>query len=534
MNPNRSSIWPRCVRFFERLRLRPQRLLWVGLSIAALLLTQVYAYARSPQVSHVATAPMNFQDREFRGVWVASVVNIDWPSRPGLSTNQQQSELIRILDRMQELNLNVLVLQVRPAGDALYNSSIEPWSYWLTGRQGQPPSPFYDPLQFAIDEAHARNIELHAWFNPYRAKLGGNYDLAPHNMARQFPQYAYHYGNLLWMDPGAPEVQDRTYEVITDVARRYDVDGIHLDDYFYPYPEAGVEFPDDATYGLYRKNGGTLGRDDWRRQNVNTLVRRLYEGIKAIKPQVKFGISPFGIYRPGQPSGITGMDQYDAIFADPKLWLEQGWVDYMAPQLYWRIDQRAQSYPVLLDWWLSHNPHGRHIYAGNYLSQLDNQDWRVDEYLRQVDISRRSALRGSLGNVFFSMKVFMENRFGVNQAFRNRLYPTPALVPSMPWLDAQNPDAPRDVETSSETIRWQGDYSEDVESVALYVQKGDRWELQQVLPREKTNVTVKPGRYALRTVDATANESEPVWVEVRNSVGTKPRTKVAGLDCPDT
>ncbi|WP_017661909.1 glycoside hydrolase family 10 protein [Baaleninema simplex] len=519
MNPIRSSIASRCVRFFERpfwffKSVRPRRFLWVGLTVATLLLTQVYAYARPSQPGDLATSPTTFNGHEFRGVWAASVVNIDWPSRPGLSTSQQQTELIRLLDRMQELNLNVLVLQVRPAGDALYNSSIEPWSYWLTGRQGQPPSPFYDPLEFAIEQAHARNIELHAWFNPYRAKLGTNYDFAPNHMARQFSQYAYRYGNLVWMDPGAPDVQDRTYEVITDVVRRYDVDGIHLDDYFYPYPEPGVEFPDAQTYGQYRKNGGRLSRNDWRRQNVNTLVRRLYEGIKAIKPQVKFGISPFGIYRPGQPAGITGMDQYDTIYADPKLWLEQGWVDYMAPQLYWRIDQRAQSYPVLLDWWLSHNPHGRHIYAGNYLSKLDNQEWRVGEYLQQVDISRRSALRGSLGNIFFSMKVFSENRFGVNQVFRSRLYQRPALVPPMPWLDAIAPDAPRGVETSANSIRWQPEYSEDVKSLALYEQLGDRWELKQVLSRDKTRVTVTPGRYALRTVDAVANESEAIVVSV--------------------
>ncbi|MCC5899408.1 MAG: family 10 glycosylhydrolase [Phormidium sp. BM_Day4_Bin.17] len=488
-------------------RRRLIRLLWVALTLTTLLLTQLPSLARQD----LASAPQY----EFRGVWAASVVNIDWPSSPNLSTQQQKAELIGILNRMQQLNLNALILQVRPAGDAFYYSETEPWSYWLTGQQGRPPSPFYDPLEFAIEEAHARNIELHAWFNPYRAKLGGNYDLAANHMARQYPQYAYPYRNLIWMDPGAKVIQDRTYEVILDVVNRYSLDGVHLDDYFYPYPEAGVEFPDDDTYREYRKNGGTLSRDDWRRDNVNRLVRRLYEGIKAAKPQVKFGISPFGIYRPGQPPGIRGMDQFAAIYADPKLWLQQGWVDYMAPQLYWRIDPPEQSYPHLLDWWLGQNPLGRHIYTGNYLSRLNNSDWPVSEFLRQVDISRRANSRKSLGNIFFSVKVFMENRFGVNESFRSRLYPTPALIPPMPWLDAQAPDAPQGVETTGHRIHWQPQYSEDVRSLALYKRQNRRWQLEQVLSRNQTEVDVNPGRYALRTVDALSNQSEAVQVSVR-------------------
>ncbi len=488
-------------------RRRLIRLLWVALTLTTLLLTQLPSLARQD----LASAPQY----EFRGVWAASVINIDWPSSPNLGTNQQKAELIGILNRMQQLNLNALILQIRPAGDALYYSDIEPWSYWLTGQQGRPPSPFYDPLEFAIEEAHARNIELHAWLNPYRAKLGGNYDLAANNMARQFPQYAYSYRNLIWMDPGAKVIQDRTYDVIIDVVNRYSIDGIHLDDYFYPYPEPGVEFPDDDTYGEYRKNGGRLSRDDWRRDNVNRLVRRLYDGIKAAKPQVKFGISPFGIYRPGQPAGIEGMDQFAQIYADPKLWLEQGWVDYMAPQLYWRIEPPEQSYPRLLDWWLSHNPYRRHIYTGNYLSRLNDSDWPVSEFLRQVDISRRSSSRDSLGNIFFSVKVFMENRFGVNESFRSRLYSTPALIPPMPWLDSQAPDAPQGVETTAHRIHWQPQYSEDVRSLALYKRQNRHWQLKQVLSRNQTEVDVNPGRYALRTVDALSNQSEAVQVSVR-------------------
>ncbi|TAF54128.1 MAG: hypothetical protein EAZ61_06175, partial [Oscillatoriales cyanobacterium] len=431
--------------------------------------------ANSAEISHL---------REFRGVWAASVVNIDWPSASNLSVARQQADLIAILDRMQSLNLNALVLQIRPAGDAFYDSELEPWSFWLTGEQGRAPSPYYDPLEFAIEEAHARGIELHAWFNPYRAKLGSSYRLSPDNMANRFPQYAYQYGDLIWMDPGAAVVQQQTYDVILDVTRRYDVDGIHLDDYFYPYPKDGMAFPDSATYNAYRQSGGTLGLDDWRRQNVNTLIERLYTGIKAEKPNVKFGISPFGIYRPGQPAGIVGMDQYREIYADPKLWLQKGWLDYLAPQLYWRIDPAAQSYPRLLEWWTQQNTLDRHIYAGNYLSKLDNQDWDLEEYRRQVEISRGSnvANKGSSGNIFYSLKVFMQDWYGVNAFFRQNIYPTPALTPEMPWLDATAPDRVEASNIEAGQIGWEPTYSEALKGLTLYKQTGDRWTLQRILP----------------------------------------------------
>lgn len=316
--------------------------------------------------------------REFRGVWVATVANIDWPSKSNLSVDQQKFELIAILNRMQELNLNALILQVRPNGDALYSSSIEPWSAWLTGTQGTPPNPYYDPLQFAIEEAHKRNIELHAWFNPYRARLRGNAAFAPNHIASKFPQYAYQYGDLIWMEPGAKEVQDQTYNVIMDVVQRYDLDGVHLDDYFYPYPKDGIPFPDSQTYNAYRSAGGNLGLSDWRRQNVNLMIKRIHEGIKTIKPYVKFGISPFGIYRPGKAPGIVGLDQYASLYADVKLWVEQGWMDYLAPQLYWKIDPPQQSYSVLLNWWLQNNPRRLHVYTGNALYRIDNE-WSISE-----------------------------------------------------------------------------------------------------------------------------------------------------------
>jgi len=516
-------------------RLRRQIGIWVCGILLGFVLTQVQAHCavagdkiasrldtvvqtaqeRAAELSYYPQAQQPTHQREFRGVWVASVVNIDWPSKPGLSVAQQKFELLAILNRMQELNLNALVLQIRPNGDALYESSIEPWSSWLTGRQGQPPAPYYDPLQFAIDEAHKRNIELHAWLNPYRAKLNAEKSpFAANHMAALYPQYAYRYGDLIWMDPGAKEIQDRTYEVVMDIVRRYDVDGIHMDDYFYPYPKSGVSFPDSQTYNAYRAAGGTLSQADWRRDNVNQMIWRLAQGIKAIKPDVKFGISPFGIYRPGKAPGIVGMDQYDAIYADVKLWMERGWVDYLAPQLYWRIDPPQQSYPVLLDWWVRHNPQRRHVYAGNYLSQLDN-GWSVNEFERQVAISRQKANQLSLGNIFFSMKMFRDNRGGVNDIFKSAVYQTPALPPAMPWLDNEPPEAPAGVQASRGMISWNPDTANDVRSWALYQQFSNGWQLVRVLDRDTTAVSVAPGTYAVRSVDRMANESSEQIVTVQ-------------------
>lgn len=451
--------------------------------------------------------------REFRGIWVTAVNNIDWPSRQGLSAVQQQAELVRLLEQMQALNLNALILQVRPASDALYNSPYEPWSSWLTGTQGQ--SPGYDPLEFAIRESHKRNIEVHAWFNPYRARVSPTETIAPNHISQRYPQYTYRYGNQLWMDPGAKEVQDWTYTVILDVVRRYDIDGVHLDDYFYPYPQSGVSFPDSQTYAAYRQAGGSLSLADWRRDNVNQLVQRLATGIRGTKPHVKFGISPFGIYRPGQPAGIQGLDQYNALYADPKLWLQQGWVDYLAPQLYWRIDPPQQSYATLLNWWSQQNSLGRHIYAGNYLSQLDGKAWGKTEFERQVALSRQKAAQNSLGNIFFSAKVLRDNRLGIHETFKTSLYPSPALPPTMPWLDNIPPAPPTGVQARAGQLTWNAGNA-DVRGWTLYRQQGPTWQLVQLLNANTTSIPVLPGTYALQAVDRLANESRPIVVTVAN------------------
>ena len=263
---------------------------------------------------------------EFRGVWIATVGNIDWPSKPGLSTDAQKKEMIGLLDRARQIGLNAVVLQVRPGADALYASSLEPWSEFITGTMGQAPKPFYDPLQFAVEEAHKRGLELHAWFNPYRARYANaKTAAAPTHISVTRPDLAKPYGRYVWMDPGEPEVQDRTLAVIMDVVKRYDIDAVHMDDYFYPYIERDVAdkpiaFPDDPSWNRYLAGGGQLLKADWRRENVNTLVRRINESVHAAKPWVKVGVSPFGIWIPGNPPQIQGGNMYDELYCDSKKW----------------------------------------------------------------------------------------------------------------------------------------------------------------------------------------------------------------------
>ena len=387
--------------------------------------------------------------REFRGVWVASVANIDWPSKRTLSTAEQQAELIALLDRAAALKLNAVLFQIRPAADALYASKIEPWSEYLTGAQGRAPVPFWDPLAFAITEAHARNLELHAWFNPYRARhTDAKSPLSRTHIARTHPSLVKPYAGYLWMDPGEPAVRARTLRVVLDVVKRYDVDGVHIDDYFYPYPEndrrgRAIVFPDDRSWKRYVREGGTLGRADWRRRNVDLLVQALDEGVHKSKPWVRFGISPFGIWRPGYPTQVRGLDAYEKLYADARKWLREGWVDYFTPQLYWPTTKREQAYPALLDWWVGENVMGRHLWPGNFTSRaggVGSGAFSVGELVEQIRVTRLQ--NGATGNVHFSMRSFLTNQAGMNDTLLVGPYATPALVPATPWLKAAAPPLP--------------------------------------------------------------------------------------------
>jgi uncharacterized lipoprotein YddW (UPF0748 family) len=386
--------------------------------------------------------------REFRGVWVASVANMDWPSRPGLPVAEQKSELIAILDRAAALNLNAVVLQVRPSADALYASKKEPWSAFLTGQMGKAPVPFYDPLAFAVEEAHARGLELHAWVNPYRAHYPADKSpIVASHIARRRPDLVVKYGPFLWLDPGSSEVRAYTVGVVRDIVRRYDIDGIHIDDYFYPYRERTrrgreIPFPDARTWRAYQRGGGTLSRDDWRRRNVDLLVEQLYSTVKEEKPWVKFGISPFGIWRPGSPASVRGLDAYAELYADSRKWLQRGWLDYFAPQLYWRSSAPQQRYDELLHWWAEQNTLGRHLWVGNYTSRVmgEGANWPAAELLEQVRLTRADS--GASGNLHFSMSVFMQNRDALVDRLVAGPYAAPALVPASPWLDNHAPAAP--------------------------------------------------------------------------------------------
>lgn len=385
-------------------------------------------------------------DREFRAAWVATVNNIDWPSEPGLSTAQQQSEMLGLLDRVVMMNMNAIIFQVRPMADALYASELEPWSYYLTGEVGKPPDPVYDPLTFAVEEAHRRGLELHAWFNPYRAYHPTAPDtLAANHVSARFPEAVHQYGDLLWMDPGSPDATDHTFSVIMDVLKRYDIDGVHLDDYFYPYSindAAGnrVEFPDSV---FFAASADGLNRSDWRRRNVDNLVENLYIGIKELKPWVLFGISPFGIWRPGYPDGITGFDAYENLYADSRKWLLNGWVDYFSPQLYWAIDSTGQPYRELLEWWIQQNQWNRHIWPGNYTSRVlleGSSHWGPEEIVSQVRHTRLA--EGATGNVHFSMRSMMPAGHEMGNALTSGVYSKPAIAPRTTWLDGEVPSAP--------------------------------------------------------------------------------------------
>jgi uncharacterized lipoprotein YddW (UPF0748 family) len=386
--------------------------------------------------------------REFRGVWVATVANIDWPSKLGLPAETQKAELLAILDKAAELKLNAVIFQVRPMADALYESKLEPWSEYLTGTMGR--SPGYDPLAFAVKEAHARGLELHAWFNPYRARHPSAKSAAPEDhITKRRPDIAKPYGTHAWMNPTHPDVQDHSVAVILDVVKRYDVDGVHIDDYFYPYKEKDADgktipFPDDDTWEKYQKAGGKLARDDWRRDAVNTFVDRMYREVKAAKPWVKVGISPFGIWRPGHPPGIAGFDQYAELYADAKLWLNEGWVDYFSPQLYWPIAQEKQSFPKLLSWWAAENTKKRHLWPGLYTSRVTGQakGWEPREVVDQIALTRKQS--GAGGVVHFSMKALMHNTGGVADALK-KAYAEAALVPESPWLATGKPPAKPEV-----------------------------------------------------------------------------------------
>ena len=472
--------------------------------------------------------------REFRAVWIATVANIDWPSSPGLEVSQQKEELIDILDRAAALHFNAVIFQVRPAADALYRSSLEPWSSFLTGKMGQAPLPGYDPLEFAVEEAHKRGLELHAWFNPYRAgHPSDRSEISADHVSHTNPDYVVEYGDFLWLDPGLPEVREHTKRVVMDVVERYDIDAVHFDDYFYPYPsyDNGADFPDSLSWNRAVKNGVTLSRDDWRRQNVNKLIRELSVEIKELKPHVKFGISPFGIWQPGYPENTTGFNAYRELYADARHWLKEGWVDYLSPQLYYRITQVPQPFPVMLNWWVDQNVKGRHIWPGHFTGRIRDQNryWPPYEILGQVYTAK--AFSGVTGSIHFSMKTFMENPENFNESIAAGPHANAAAVPESPWIDLPAPSEPiiryHDYGThwnlylepsGDETVKWW----------SVKTEIDGKWE-QELFPGHHKMIRfeggaamVRPRKVMVTAVGRSGMESAPVTILTPLTLQEKP------------
>ena len=358
---------------------------------------------------------------EFRAVWIATVDNIDWPSRGNYNTALQKEEFIRQLDLHQRNGMNAVVVQVRPAADAFYPSQYEPWSEWLTGTQGKPPVPYYDPLEFMITETHKRGMEFHAWCNPYRAVFRVNKSsIAASHVTRVHPEWVITYGDTKYLDPGNKEVQQFVTNVVRDMLKRYDIDAVHFDDYFYPYRIAGKEFPDNASYAKY---GAGMDKETWRRSNVDSVILMLNRAIREEKKSCKFGISPFGVWRNLSQDSLgsdthAGQTNYDDLYADILLWLKNGWIDYVTPQLYWEFEYRNAPFGVLLDWWSKHS-YGRPCYVGlGYYRAGSNVYWRDKSQLpRQLTAIRNTPHID--GEVYFSSTSFLKDPYGWNDTLRS-------------------------------------------------------------------------------------------------------------------
>ncbi len=472
--------------------------------------------------------------REFRGVWIATVENIDWPSSPNLTTDQQKKELTNMFDFMQQAGINAVMLQIRPAADAFYAKSREPWSKWLTGKQGRGPIPPYDPLEFAITEAHKRNLELHAWFNPYRATNDGKFSaLSPDHITNLKPEWFFIYGGIKVFDPGIPEVRDYIVKVFLDVVDNYDIDGVHMDDYFYPYRIEGQHINDAATF---KKYGGDFDNiDDWRRNNVDTLIHMLTDSIHKHKPRIKFGISPFGVWanKSQNPEGSEthGLPSYYELYADSRKWIKEGWVDYINPQIYFPIGDRSVPFEKLLDWW-SDNTYNRHLYVGQAAYRINerrpgrfkNPNAMPDE-IKLLRTNPRVQ-----GSVYFSAKSLLNNPLGFTDSLRENYYFYPALPPPMLWLDSIPPNPPINfMAIQGKTgidLKWATPLpAKDKEPVYGYViyrfdsnEKVDLTDPQYMLHIQYdtttsfTDITVEKGKtylYVVTALDRLKNESEP-------------------------
>jgi uncharacterized lipoprotein YddW (UPF0748 family) len=485
--------------------------------------------------------------REFRAVWISHISNIDWPSSKTLTAQQQRDEFVEQLNQHKLSNINAVVVQVRPSCDAIYPSNIEPWAEWLTGKQGK--SPGYDPLQFMIDETHKRGMEFHAWFNPYRAVVSiTSSSIDSSHVSVKHPEWCITYGNLKFLNPGLSEVRNYVTSVIMDVVRRYDIDAVHFDDYFYPYPQTGLTVSDSTTF--LQQSRGFMDKNTWRRDNVNLMVKMVADSIKSVKKYVKFGISPFGIWRNNgsdvQGSATLGLESYSDIYADSRRWVQQGWLDYITPQLYWSIGFAPAAYDVLVPWWASVSQ-GRHLYIGQGIYRINTSSdpkWlNASEVPNQLRLNRSTP--SVLGSIHFSSKQVLNNLLGFQDSLRRQFYNRPALIPAMRWKDSIPPLAPTGLiatinsNQTQVTLKWNRPaIATDGDKAAYYVVYrflfGETIDLnksaaiRQITATDTTNFTdiyANPSdfQYVVTAVDRLHNESiisNTVQVGVTNTIET--------------
>ncbi|MGB3544903.1 family 10 glycosylhydrolase [Rubrivirga sp.] len=505
---------------------------------------------------------------EFRGAWIATVANLDWPSCQQTSvtctSDRQKSQLIEILDGLEDAGVNAVIFQVRSEGDALYESAIEPWSYWLTGEQGRAPEPFYDPLAFAIEESHARGMELHAWINPYRADRGSNYTKAPSHVTNADPDLLLSFDgtDIVIFDPGLQASRDRVSAIVADIVRRYDVDGIHYDDYFYPYPEgsnfSGIDDEDTETFAANARGFSSIG--DWRRDNINLMVAQVEDSIRAIKPEVVHGVSPFGIWKNGTPTGIRGLDAFDVVYADATAWLDAQTIDYLAPQLYWSSagvvngSFNNQRFSTLATWW-GEQRNERHVYPGLAAYRIGQPGYSAGEIPLQIRLTR--TYDGNQGSILFRARqsVIIGGR-GLPDSLANGVYRTPALPTPMAWRSQDVPGVPQTLTAASSPdgppgtvdLEWTAptDGDADARFYAVYrVEAGAN--LEDALDTSDNLIAVTgetqatdlrvDGRsyaYVVTSVSANSIESAPSEAAVLpGAVATDPTsTMVAALEAP--
>ncbi|MGL5126231.1 MAG: glycoside hydrolase family 10 protein [Fusobacteriaceae bacterium] len=452
-----------------------------------------------------------FNKRELRAAWIASVLNINWKVKP---IEEQKADYIKLLDEIEKMNMNAVIVQIRPTADRFYSLvTDEPWSKYITGEQGKNPG--YDPLAFMIEEAHKRNLEFHAWFNPYRITAEKNQKISNSHPAKKNPKWVIKYDEQMYYDPGNPEARKFTQKIISDVVKNYDIDAVHMDDYFYPYPVSKngktLPFPDDISY---KKSGSKLSKDNWRRENVDTFIKEMSKMIKKTKPYVKFGISPFGVWRnesvdPTGSATKAGHSNYDSLYANTRKWIQLGWIDYITPQIYWDFGLKVAPYGTLSRWWAKEvkDATRTHLYIGQGPYKLGLAGWKQGELENQIKYNRM--LPEIKGSMHYGIQNLVDNKENIKNNMKNDVYSKKSLIPVMPWLGGKTPEAPKNIKIIGEKLIWEDSVKNNTKYYAIYKDG----ELLDTVMRNKKNrfeykIKNKNARYKVKALDRLHNESK--------------------------